>query len=137
MAKLKAGILISGRGSNMAALIAATRTEDFPAEIALVVSNRADAGGLALAREAGVPTAVTSHRDYPDRESFDRAVSAELEGAGVDIVCLAGFMRLLTAEFVAAWHVKPISQYDCQFRYIHCSGCFTVDDGIDDRVQWF
>lgn len=93
MARLKAGILISGRGSNMAALIAATRIEDFPAEIALVVSNRADAGGLALAREAGVPTAVVPHRDYPDRESFDRAISAELERAEVDLICLAGFMR--------------------------------------------
>ena len=103
MAKLKAGILISGRGSNMAALIAAARTEDFPAEIALVVSNRADAGGLTLAREAGVPTAVVPHRDYPDRESFDRAVSAELERAEVDVICLAGFMRIFSPWFPARW----------------------------------
>lgn len=103
MAKLKAGILISGRGSNMAALIAATRTEDYPAEIALVVSNRADAGGLALAREAGISTAVIPHRDFPDRESFDRAVSAELERAHVDIVCLAGFMRIFSPWFPARW----------------------------------
>jgi phosphoribosylglycinamide formyltransferase 1 len=103
MAKLKAGILISGRGSNMAALIAATRTEDYPAEIALVVSNRADAGGLALAREAGVATAVIAHRDYPDRETFDRAVSAELERASVDIVCLAGFMRIFSPWFPQRW----------------------------------
>ena len=103
MARLKAGILISGRGSNMAALIAATRIEDFPAEIALVVSNRADAGGLALAREAGVPTAVVPHRDYPDRESFDRAISAELERAEVDLICLAGFMRIFSPWFPARW----------------------------------
>ena len=103
MARLRVGILISGRGSNMAALIAATRTEDFPAEVALVVSNRADAGGLALAREAGVPTAVIPHRDYPDRESFDRAVSAELERAGVDLICLAGFMRIFSPWFSAHW----------------------------------
>ncbi|KAK6022271.1 formyl transferase [Ostertagia ostertagi] len=96
MAKLKVGVLISGRGSNLAALIEAARAADYPAEISCVVSNKADAPGLAIASAAGVPTATVSHKDHPDRESFDRAVSAELERHGVELVVLAGFMRIFS-----------------------------------------
>jgi phosphoribosylglycinamide formyltransferase-1 len=103
MAKLKAGVLISGRGSNLLALLQACAAVDFPAEIALVVSNRADAGGLAHAARFDVPAKVLPHRDYPDRERFDRAVSTELEAAGVDLVCLAGFMRIFSPWFPAHW----------------------------------
>ena len=102
MAKLKVGILISGRGSNMAALIEAAKAADYPAEIALVVSNVADAPGLAIARPEGVPTAVVSHRGQPDRETFDRAVSAELERHGVELVALAGFLRIFSPWFPSA-----------------------------------
>ncbi len=100
MARLKLGVLISGRGSNMAALIGATAEPGFPAEIVLVLANRADAGGLETAREAGIATAVIDHKAFSGREPFEAAMDAALEAAGVELVCLAGFMRLLTAGFV-------------------------------------
>ena len=109
MAKLKVGILISGRGSNMAALIRAAQATDYPAEIACVVSNREDAGGLEAARKAGVPTAVISHRGYPDRETFDRDVSAVLEKHGVGLVALAGFMRIQSPWFPEHWAGRQIN----------------------------
>jgi len=102
--KRRVGILISGRGSNMAALIEAARDPAFPATIALVVSNRPDAGGLAIAASHGIATRVIDHRDYPrDRAAHERAIHAALEAAGVEIVCLAGYMRLLTPFLVEAW----------------------------------
>lgn len=100
---MQLGILISGRGSNMTALLEACAAEDFPASVALVLSNRADAAGLTRAQEAGVATAVIPHGDFEDREPFDRAVDAALREAGVELVCLAGFMRLLSPWFVNAW----------------------------------
>jgi phosphoribosylglycinamide formyltransferase 1 len=93
----------------MQALIAACADPSFPAEIALVMSNRADAGGLALAEAAGIATAVIDHRAYSDRSGFDAALDTRLRAAGVELVCLAGFMRLLTAGFVAAWHDRMIN----------------------------
>lgn len=107
--RTKVGILISGRGSNMSALIEAAADPDYPAEIALVLSNRADAGGLERAREAGLATAVVDHKTFPDRASFDAAVDARLRAAGVEIVCLAGFMRLLTPGFVEGWRNRMIN----------------------------
>lgn len=104
MARLKLGVLISGRGSNLQALIVACAVPSFPAEIILVVSNKPNALGLEHARNAGIATAVVAHGDYADRESFDRAVHAELQGSGVELVCLAGFMRLLSDWFVETWH---------------------------------
>lgn len=109
MAKLKVGILISGRGSNMAALIRAAQAADYPAEIACVVSNVADAPGLEIAADAGVATAVVSHRGQPDRETFDRAVSAELERHKVDLVVLAGFMRIFSTWFPVHWAGRLIN----------------------------
>lgn len=100
MARLKLGVLISGRGSNMAALIRATAEPGFPAEIVLVISNRADAGGLQTAQDAGIATAVIDHKAFAGREAFEAAMDAALDAAGVELVCLAGFMRLLTAGFV-------------------------------------
>ncbi|HUN51972.1 MAG TPA: phosphoribosylglycinamide formyltransferase [Candidatus Sulfotelmatobacter sp.] len=102
MARLKVGVLISGRGSNLAALIAACAEPAFPAEIVLVLSNRPDALGLERARQAGLATAVIDHRGR-SREDFEQAVDAALRQAGVELICLAGFMRLLTAGFVARW----------------------------------
>lgn len=104
-AKLKLGVLISGRGSNLQALIDACAAPDFPAEIALVLSNKADAFGLERAAKAGIPTAVVSHRDFPgDKAAFETAMDAQLRQAGVQLVCLAGFMRLLSPLFVSLWH---------------------------------
>jgi phosphoribosylglycinamide formyltransferase-1 len=109
MAKLKVGILISGRGSNMAALIRAAEAADYPAEIACVVSNRAEAPGLPVAAAAGIATAVISHRDHADRETFDRTLSAELERHGVELVVLAGFMRVFSPWFPVRWADRVIN----------------------------
>ena len=109
MAKLKVGILISGRGSNMAALIEAARAPGYPAEIAVVVSNVASAAGLETAQDAGVPTAVIPHKEFPDRESFDRAVSAELEKHGVGLVALAGFMRIQSPWVSTHWKDRIVN----------------------------
>jgi phosphoribosylglycinamide formyltransferase-1 len=109
MAKLKVGVLISGRGSNMAALIEAAKAPDYPAEIAVVVSNVAGAPGLKIAQDAGVVTAAIPHKGFPDRESFDRVVSAELEKYGVGLVALAGFMRIQSPWFPAHWKDRIIN----------------------------
>jgi phosphoribosylglycinamide formyltransferase-1 len=109
MAKLKVGILISGRGSNMAALVEAAKAPDYPAEIACVVSNVADAPGIATARSAGIETVVIPHRNYQGREAFDRDVSAELERHGVGLVALAGFMRIFSPWFPQHWAGRIIN----------------------------
>jgi phosphoribosylglycinamide formyltransferase 1 len=109
VARLKVGVLISGRGSNLQALIDACADSDFPAEIVLVLSNKADAYGLERARRAGIPAAVVSHRDYADKPGFEAAMDEALNAAGVELVCLAGFMRLLTSGFVERWHDRLIN----------------------------
>ncbi len=104
MTRKRVGILISGRGSNMAALIAAAAEEAYPAEIALVAANRPDAAGLARAGAAGIATLVVDHRPFgPDREAFERALHAAIEVHRIDILCLAGFMRLFTPWFTGRW----------------------------------
>ena len=102
--KRRVGILISGRGSNMGALLDAARDPAFPAEIVLVLANRPEAGGLAVAAAAGVATAVVDHRPFKgDRAEHERAIDGALRRAGAEIVCLAGYMRLLTPFLVDAW----------------------------------
>lgn len=102
--KRRVGILISGRGSNMAALIAAAADPTFPAQIVLVLSNDPEAGGLALAEAAGIPTAAIDHRPYKrDRAAHEMAIAHRLDAAGVEIVCLAGYMRLLTPLLVGRY----------------------------------
>ncbi len=98
-------ILISGRGSNLQAILAA----DLPCKVSAVISNRADAGGLAIAQEHGIPVAVVAHRDYADRAAFDAALAREIDRHQPDLVVLAGFMRILTAEFVAHYHGRLIN----------------------------
>lgn len=110
MSRKRVAILISGRGSNMAALIAAAKAPDYPAEIALVLSNVPDAGGLAVAATEGIATATVDHRAFSrDREAFERAMQAVLEAQRIDIVCLAGFMRILTPWFVGQWEGRMIN----------------------------
>jgi phosphoribosylglycinamide formyltransferase 1 len=110
MARKRVAILISGRGSNMAALIEAATDDSYPAEIALVVSNEAAAEGLARAKAAGIATAVVDHRPFgKDREAFDRALQAAIAPRAIDIVCLAGFMRLLTPWFVRQWQGRLLN----------------------------
>lgn len=99
----KVGVLLSGRGSNLQALIDAAAEPGYPAEIALVISNVEGAYGLERARQAGIATATVPHGDYADRDAFERAIADHLLAAGCEIVCLAGFMRVLTAGFVARW----------------------------------
>jgi phosphoribosylglycinamide formyltransferase-1 len=104
MNRKRVAVLISGRGSNMAALIEAAKDKNYPAEIALVVSNRADAGGLSLATTAGIATKIVEHAKFgKDRAAFERALQATLEKHRIEIVCLAGFMRLLSGDFVNQW----------------------------------
>jgi phosphoribosylglycinamide formyltransferase 1 len=121
--KKRVAILISGRGSNMVALIEAAKAEDYPAEIVLVVSNRPDAAGLAHAREAGIETAIVDHRQFgEDRGSFERALDTQLEQHRIDIVCLAGFMRLLTPSFVGRWSGRMLNIHPAllpQFKGLH------------------
>ena len=105
----KLAVLISGRGSNLAALIDACADKAFPAEIALVIANRPGAGGLALAKAAGIATQVIDHKTYDDRAAFDAALDAALRDVGVELVCLAGFMRLLTDAFVTSWRGAMIN----------------------------
>ena len=108
--KRRTAILISGRGSNMAALIAAARDPAYPAEVVLVVSNRPDAPGLALARDAGVAAIAIDHRPFKgDRAAHEAAIQTALRDAGVEIVCLAGYLRLLTPLLVDAWQGRMLN----------------------------
>jgi phosphoribosylglycinamide formyltransferase-1 len=107
--KTRVAILISGRGSNMIALIEAARAPEYPAEIVLVLSNRPEAGGLAYAAAAGIPARAIDHKAYPTRETFDAALQAELDAVGIELVCLAGFMRIFSAGFVEAWAGRMIN----------------------------
>ena len=103
------GALISGRGSNLQSLLDSCRAPDYPAEIVLVVSNRPGAPGLERARDAGIAVLTIDHKAYPSRSAFDADLDRALRDAGVDIVCNAGFMRLLTAEFVETWRDRQLN----------------------------
>jgi phosphoribosylglycinamide formyltransferase 1 len=108
-ARRRVAILISGRGSNMAALIEATRDPSYPAAIVVVIANRPDAPGLEKARAAGLPAEVVDHKAFSTRDDFEAALEARLEAHIVDIVALAGFMRLMTPPFVERWHGRMIN----------------------------
>jgi phosphoribosylglycinamide formyltransferase-1 len=107
--KKRVGILISGRGSNMMALVQAARGEDYPAEIVAIVSNRPDAAGLAWAEARGLPARAIDHKGFGSREAFDEAVHAALVEAGVELVALAGFMRIQCAGFVEKWKGRQLN----------------------------
>jgi phosphoribosylglycinamide formyltransferase 1 len=110
VSKKRVAVLISGRGSNMMALIEAAKAKDYPAEIAVVVSNRSEAAGLIRAREEGIETTVVDHTPFgEDREAFERALDTQLSAHRIDLVCLAGFMRLLTPWFVARWSGRMLN----------------------------
>jgi phosphoribosylglycinamide formyltransferase 1 len=110
MARKRVAILISGRGSNMVSLIEAAKAPDYPAEIALVVSNRPDAAGLELARKAGVSTLVVDHRPHgKDRAAFERVLQHALHEHRIELICLGGFMRLFTTDFVLHWQGRMLN----------------------------
>jgi phosphoribosylglycinamide formyltransferase-1 len=107
--RVRVAVLISGGGSNLQALIDATAAPDSAARIVLVVSNRADAFGLERAARAGIPSRVIDHRAFPDRAAFDAALDAALREAGAELVCLAGFLRILTTGFVESWRDRMLN----------------------------
>jgi phosphoribosylglycinamide formyltransferase 1 len=119
----RAAVLVSGRGANMTALIAAAKRADYPAEIALVLSNRPDAAALGRARDSGIATAVVDHTVYgKEREAFERAAQAVLENHRIELVCLAGFMRLLTPWLVTQWTGRMLNIHPAllpAFRGLH------------------
>src|SRR5262245_9174214 len=106
---LALGVLISGRGSNLQAVIDAIAAGALDAEIRLVLSNRADAAGLERARRSNIPVAVVDHKSYRDRQSFDAALVERLQAAGVEWVVLAGFMRIVTARFLQAFPNRVVN----------------------------
>jgi len=109
MTRKRVGILISGRGSNLQALIDACRDRRYPAEIVLVISNVPGAYGLTRAEAAGIPTLTINHKDFPSREEFDAAVDAALREARIELLCNAGFMRLHTPGFVEGWRDRHLN----------------------------
>jgi len=109
--KLNLAVFISGGGSNLQALIDACRQEDYPARIALVLSNNPEAYGLRRAEDAGLPAATINHKDYKTREEFEAAIQKVLGGYNIDLICLAGFMRILTAGFVNSWKNKILNTH--------------------------
>jgi len=130
MTKTRLGVLISGRGSNMMSIVRASEAGKVPAEVALVVSNKPDAAGLEWARDRGLTTAVLSHKDFQDREDHDRAIVFALVAAGVEWVCLAGYMRLLSRPFIEAFPNRILN--------IHPSllPAFPGLHGQRDALQW-
>jgi phosphoribosylglycinamide formyltransferase-1 len=109
MRKLRTAILISGRGSNMMALVEAARAAEYPAEIVCVVANTADAEGLEFAAANGIPAMVIDHKTFPSREAFEAALDAYLRSMNVEAIALAGFMRVLTAGFISGWDGRMIN----------------------------
>lgn len=107
--KVKVAVLISGRGSNMQAIVKACENANFPAQVVLVLANKIDAEGLKFAESKNIKTAFVNHREFSSREEFDKKVSEEIEKSGAQIVCLAGFMRLLSGWFVERWFDKLIN----------------------------
>ena len=122
MRRVRTGILISGRGTNMAALIEATKAPDYPAEIVLVISNVEGAGGLAVAESNGIKVLTIKHRDFATREAFEAVLDIALTGAGVELICLAGFMRILSGSFIERWQGHLLNIHPSllpQFRGLH------------------
>ena len=133
MARLKVAVLISGRGSNLQALLEAVRTPDYPAEIVQVVSNEATAPGLAHAEAADVPAEVVDHRDFKSRPGFEAALNATLTAAGADLIVLAGFMRILTADLVESWRDRMINVHPSLLPAFQ--GSSAVRDALADGVK--
>ena len=131
--KKRVAIFISGRGSNMRSLVEAARAPDFPAEIALVLSNRPDAAGLAWAKEHDIPIAAVDHKIYAGREEFERSIQQVLEINRIEMICLAGFMRVLTPWFVGQWHGRMLNIHPAllpSYRGLH-----THERALEDGVK--
>jgi phosphoribosylglycinamide formyltransferase-1 len=109
VSRVRVAVLISGRGSNLQALIDAAKAQDYPAQIALVISNKENAAGLDVARRAGIPARVIPHQNYESREAFDRAIDAALRAARIDLIAEAGFMRIHSEWFAKTWEGKALN----------------------------
>jgi phosphoribosylglycinamide formyltransferase 1 len=109
MTRARVGVLISGGGSNMHALVKASRTADYPAEIVCVVANAPEAGGLTIAAREGIATQVVNHKDYSNRESFDAALNTYLQSQNLDLIACAGFMRIMTPVLISPWQGRMIN----------------------------
>lgn len=132
--KKRVAVFISGNGSNLQALIDAAAVPDYPAEIALVVSNKEDAYGLTRAKNAGIATEVIPHKQYPTRDAFDAALDSTLRKHRIELVCLAGFMRLLTTFFVEKWHGRMINIHPSLLPLF--KGLDTHQRAIDEGVRF-
>ncbi|MDB3952372.1 phosphoribosylglycinamide formyltransferase [Alphaproteobacteria bacterium] len=131
--RLRVAVLISGRGTNLQALINACAKDDFSAEIVRVISNNESAFGLERAQAAGLSTAVIDHRDFKNRSSFEKALNDDLEEYGTELICLAGFMRLLTGSFVDCWRDRLINIHPSLLPAF--KGLDTHQRTIDDGVR--
>lgn len=109
MKRIPTAVLISGRGSNMMALVEAARDPQFPAEIACVLSNRTDAGGLTYAADHGIPAVTVDHKAFSSRDLFEAAIDSELRSRGIELIALAGFMRILSGNFIAGWEHRILN----------------------------
>ena len=109
MAKMKVGVLISGRGTNLQALARAAIDPDYPAEIALVISNRPNVDGITFAMDEGLPFAVIDHTEFDSREAHERAMTEQLKEVGVELICLAGYMRIVSDDFINDWRGKILN----------------------------
>lgn len=134
MRKIRISVMISGGGTNLQALIDSCADDDFPATIALVISNKTDSYGLERAKKAGIPTKVINHKDYESREAFEDDINIALKESETELVCLAGFMRILGSNFVNGWKDRMIN--------IHPSllpsykGLHTHERAIEDGVRF-
>ena len=133
MKKTKVAILISGRGSNMQALIEACKVENFPAEIALVISNKENAAGLEIAQKNNIKSIFIDHKNFASRAEFDNKLTNEIEKQGCEIVCLAGFMRILSADFVRYWKGRAINIHPSLLP--HFKGADAVGDALKAGVK--
>lgn len=136
MDRLNLAVLISGSGSNLQALIDACADSDFPAQIVLVISNNPDAYGLQRARDAGIKTAIINHKDFDNRAAFEDEIQAALDKQPIDLICLAGFMRILTAGFVEKWpqrilntHPSLLPKFGGEGMYGHHVHQAVIDEG--------
>lgn len=131
--KINTAIFISGRGSNMKALIEACRDEKFPAKIVLVIANKADASGLIFAKQNNIPTQIISHKDFNSRMEFEQKIDLIVNQYDVEIICLAGFMRILSEWFVSKWHNKIINIHPSLLP--NFKGANAVEDALKSKVK--
>lgn len=131
--KTSIAVLISGGGSNLQALMDTTQSQDFPGQINLVIANRPNAYGLIRAKQAGIPALCIDHTAYPDRATFEDALHAALRAAQIELICLAGFMRVLTADFVNKWKGRILNIHPSLLP--HYRGIHAQQQALNDGAE--